>query len=108
MKFLGLMGVLLWLGTLLGLAGGEERTRVDLAVLEKDTVGIGAPPFLGATKCDAEKKHFVEKAPLAGAEMVAHVSPRLRVLPGRVGSSVRVARSAPLEAWRLGQGPPQA
>lgn len=108
MKFLGLMGVLLWLGTLLGMAGGAERMRVDFALLEKDTVGIDAPALLCATKYDADKKQFSDKLPVPGAEIAADAAPCICLSSDRVERWADGANSAAAEVWHLGQGPPRA
>lgn len=108
MMFLGLMGLLLWLGTLLGLAGGAEVARVECAFLEKGGAGISAPAFASPAKCDSDKKHFVDNIPLSGAEIIATAAPWLCVLRGRLAPSALGSPSTTRESWHLGQGPPRA
>lgn len=108
MRFLGLMGVLLWLGTLFGVAGGAERERGDFVLLDKDTVGIDIPALLCAAKCDADKKQCSDKLPMPGAEIVADAAPRVCLSVGRVALPADDATSAAVEFWHLGQGPPRA
>lgn len=107
MKFLGLMGVLLWLGTLFGIADGAERTRLDLTPLEKDRVGIEVPALCGATKCDADNKPLAGKIPAKDAEIIARNSLCFCRSACLVALPVRRAVSASVETWHLGRGPPR-
>lgn len=109
MRILGLLGVLLWLGTLLANAGGADVPRFAV-VLNDDGFCHAAPAAASAAaKADDGGKDLPgftpDLAPLAFSDVFVPRLSALGVLPR--GERTRAFRRL-LVAWHLGRGPPPA
>lgn len=109
MRILGLLGVWLWLGTLLANAGSAEAARIRLAVVEEWSAQAPAVPALVASKADVADKD----AAAAHAGQALALSPWPNIFPAQLtpedaeffGAGARAFRRL-LIAWHLGRGPP--
>ena len=107
MKILGILGVCLWLGSLLASAGAVEKTRVHLALVEEwteQTRVTAAEPVPGAEVADSDS----ENAPLDFSLLLSPAIFPARLVSEGVayaGADLRTSRHV-LTSWHLGQGPP--
>lgn len=109
MKILGLLGVLLWLGTLLANAGGAEKARLDLELADEWSVPVFAAPSLCAESTEDAAKDLSGLAPgFVIPPSVVTISPRQSVVETPLMSANRQALRRLLVTWHLGQGPPVA
>ena len=111
MKILGLLGVWLWLGTLLANAGGAEKTRIIHLAFAED----GDSQALAVSACAAARAGGVDDD-LSNAAPDFAVLSSPQILPHRLAPEKEAAAPAIgmrtlrrlLVAWHLGQGPPRA
>ena len=113
MRILGLLGVLLWLGTLLANAGGAERLRLNPAVLDEWSASLLSGPALGTESADDAAK---AKARIPSGFATDAVEPpawlraslfAVSVVSARPCATIDVRRPLPL-SWHLAQGPPSS
>lgn len=108
MKTLGLLGVLLWLGTLLASAGGAEKARIDCTFSNEWSVPEFAPPALSAAKAeDAAKKDVSGLVPDLAIPPASSPALSLILIEAFPFRSRGVAsRCRLMVVWHLGRGPP--
>lgn len=106
MKFLGLLGVLLWLGTFLANARGAEMARLQMAIAADWSVHVYADPAAGVVKADVVSGSFSGAlSDIAAADSPLVLSPAGEVLFELRGPGMWAARHM-LVAWHPGRGPP--
>ncbi len=105
MKLLGLLGVWLWLGTLLADAGGGGKARFQVAVADDASAHETMAAVSAASKAEAADADF----PTTGFVPPVHLSAGVFPPPTLAGEAWFSLGAIPRRfrvAWHFGQGPP--